>query len=580
MRRVRFIAIAALLSLALFLCGPQAQAWEFNMEGAFTWELEEMGQTGRNGFFGPYDVDAGAGGGSLPGAYAPYNFWVGSPDVGIAGLVSGSDAGWNTQYMGIDMEMRMNPALRIRGNYYIGAWNPPAGAATGFLVASEYQNSVHPGIQRSFSPGYWNTLWLTAQLPWGEVAFGKRASTWGTGLSWNGDESRSSESLGIRAPFGPFAITYSFYPSRRAGAGLYYNNEIDKNNTRIWDMGIPSLIYRCGPIDMGVQWNQVATHIGGESFVPAPGGDPTARLTGTYRDVDDLYGGAYFKYYNGRIFFNSEITYDSITSRNRDKLAGGGATPGVRDTYVEHWRYMVEASVLSGPLRVALLHAWFQGDDRRGGQFAAGVQAPGNVTFIDKRGTLRSNSFANSGLFRPYSLIMAYQYGTGTFINGDTLNGYLEDAVFYGARADYSVAANLNIYGTLVYAERQSKSGFGWGCISPDTALSDGSILVRGGGTPWTVPDRIGAPNIPDTYLGWEADLGLTWKLLEGLVVNSTVGYWQPGSWYKFACIDKSVAGWGVAGPAGSTNPADWGINPNRSIDPVWQWQVVVNGEF
>ncbi len=583
MHRVRLIAIVALLSLSLCVCSSQVQAWEFTMEGAFTWELEEMGQTGRNGFFGPYDVDAGAGGGFAAGYFAPYNFWIGSPDVGTPGVVSGSDAGWNTIYMGVDMQLRMNKALRIRGNYYIGSWNPD-NSGTAVQVASEYLNQSFPGIQRSFSPGYWNTLWLTVQLPWGQMAFGKRPSAWGTGLSWNGDESRSSESLALRTNYGPLSFQISFYPSRRGNLGSvqYYNRDVDKNNSRIWDITVPNILYRCGPVDLGVQYVLVNRHSGGEAFVPAitdgVPGDPTTRNTQNFRDRDDLYGGAYFKYYNGTIFFNTEFTYYEQTTRNRRKLASGAPRRGTRDDYIEHWRYMVEASALAGPLRVALLHAWIQGDDRRGGQFSGTAQAPGYVTFIDRRGSLRSDSFANSGLFRPYSLLLAYQYGTGMFINGDTGNGYLEDAVVYGARADYAVAANLNVYGTFFWAERQSKSGFGWGCIAPNTGATDGSIVMRGTAN----ADRIGAPNIPDTYLGWEIDAGFTWKLLEGLVVSSTLGYWQPGEWYKFACIDKSVVNWNAATPTAAinTDPAYWGINPDRSIDPVWGWQLVVNGEF
>ncbi|MFH1115096.1 MAG: hypothetical protein V1792_14390 [Pseudomonadota bacterium] len=584
MYRIRLLTLAALLSLSLCLCGAPGLAWEFEMKGAFTWELEEMGQTGRNGFFGPYDVDAGSGV-ELPGFFAPYNFWIGSPDVGTPGVVSASDAGWNTQFMGVDMEVKMNQALRVRGNYYIGSWNADG---TANVAASEYLNQSAPGIQRSFSPGYWNTLWLTAQLPWGDIAFGKRPSIWGTGLSWNGDESRTSESLALRSVYGPFGIQIAFYPSRRAdvGSALYYNPDVDKNNSRLYDITIPNLVYRCGPIDMGVQYVAITRHSGGEAYIPALGGDPAARNTQNYRDRDDQYAGAYLKYYNGTFFLNTEVTWYDQTTRNRRKTAGGLAHPGVRDDYIEHWRYMIEASMLAGPLKVGLLHAWLQGDDRRGGQFSGGVQAAGNVTYIDRRGSLRSNTFANSGLFRPYSLIQAYQYGMGMFINGDTGNGYVEDAVVYGARADYSLAANLNVYGTFFWAERQSKSGFGWGAISPNTGAVDGRIVQRGlaMATPTATAaenaDRIGAPNIPDTFLGWEVDAGFDWKLLEGLTVATTFGYWQPGGWYKFACIDKSVAGWGVAGPAGSTNPADWGINPNRSIDPVWQMQLTVNGEF
>lgn len=572
MTRVRHSVLGTLLCLALCACFSQAQAWEFTMEGAFSWELEEIGQIGTNGFFGPYDVDAGSGiAGTGPGFYAPYNFWIGEPDVGTPGFVSGSDAGWQTIYMGVDMQLRLNKALRIRGNYYIGSWGP---GGTAVNVASEHLNSSFPGIQQSFSPGYWNTLWLTAQLPWGTMAFGKRPSTWGTGLTYNGDESRSSESLALRAYYGPLSFQFTCYPSRRGNAGAvnYYNQDVDKNNTRFWDSTVPSILYRCGPIDTGILFTTQARRSGGEAFI----GTPANRTTQTYRDRDDMWFAGYFKYYNGRIFFNTEALWYQQTFRNRQKNAGGGGVIGVRDTYIDHWRYMAEAAVLAGPARVALLFAWLQGDDRRGGQFANGAQAIGNVTYTDKRGTLRNNTFSNSGLFRPFSLLQAYAYGAGMFVNGDTGNGYVEDAVVYGARADYSLAANLNVYGTFFWAERQSQSGFGWGCIAPNTAATDGSIVRRGTAD----GDRVGAPNIPDVNLGWEVDAGFDWQLLEGLMVNATFAYWQPGGWYKYACVDKSVVNWGVAGAPGSTNPADWGINPNRPIDAVWAMQLVVNGEF
>jgi len=69
--------------------------------------------------------------------------------------------------------------------------------------------------------------------------------------------------------------------------------------------------------------------------------------------------------------------------------------------------------------------------------------------------------------------------------------------------------------------------------------------------------------------LGYEIDLGLEWKLLEGWTAGVVVGYWLPGKWFSYACIDRSVAGWqtGVAGNF-------FGVRPDRGIDPV------VGGEF
>ncbi|MFH1115102.1 MAG: hypothetical protein V1792_14420 [Pseudomonadota bacterium] len=542
-------------ALCMVLMAGMAFGWEFTMEGSLSWELEAIGQNGTNGFFGKYDVDAGSGiAGAPAGTFAPLNAWLGEQG---GGLVSGSDGSWNTQYMSFDMELRMNEALRIRAQYYIGEWNPPADAATGSLVASEYLNDRHPGIQQAMSPGYWNYAFLSAQLPWGTVSLGKRPSEWGTGLSWNGDESRTSESFSITAPYGPFRVALGFYPSRRASSNEYYNPDMDKNNSRVWDATVPNITYRCGALDTGVQFTTVRRHSGGEGRVDTPDNRRTAY---TYRDREETYGGVYIKYYPSPIFFNAELTWFDQTNRNRRKDAGGGPAAGVRDTYIEHWRWMTEVSTLAGPMKVSLLYAWFSGGDRRNG------------SQIDRNGILASDSFANTGLFRPFSYLQVYGYGVGHFVNGSTGNGYVEDASVYGGRVDYSVAANLNVYGSFFWADRASKSGFGWGCITPDIDPADitgyGGAVNMGYGV-------AGAPSIPDSNLGWEINGGFDWQLLEGLVVNATFAYWQPGKWYKYACVDKGVVNW--ADPTAANN---WGINPNRSIDPIWGMELVVNAEF
>ncbi len=557
-------ALAALVGLSLILWSSPALAWEFTMEGAMSWEFEAIGQNGPNGFFGRYDTDAGSGiAGAPAGTFAPLNAWLGEQGGGI---VSGTDGSWNTQYMAVDMQLRMNTALRIRAQYYIGEWNPPPDAATGGLIASEYLNSRLPGIQQSMSPGYWNYMYLSGQLPWGSLSLGKRPSVWGTGLSWNGDESRTSESFSLTAPYGPLRVGLSFYPSRRGSTGDYYNPDFDKNNTRIWDATAPNVTYRCGALDTGVIFVANNRHSGGEGIIDTPA---NRQVEYRYRDRYETYGGAYIKYYPSPIFFNAEVTWLHQTNRNRRKTAAGAPAANVRDTYIEHWRWMTEIAALAGPMRFSLLYAWFSGGDRRNG------------SQIDRNGILESDSFANTGLFRPYSYLQVYGYGLGHFVNGSTGNGYAEDASIYGARIDYSLAANLNLFGTFFWAERVSQSGFGWGCIRPDidadAAFTAGDY---GGGVEMGFGPN-GAPSIPDSHLGWEINAGFVWQLLEGFVVSSTFAYWQPGNWYKYACIDKSVPNWAnPPGTLGSSNPADWGINPDRSIDPIWGMELVVSGEF
>jgi hypothetical protein len=627
MNRNRVWLLVAALCLAIAV---PAGAWEFNMDGAYTWEYNYRTQGGNSGFFGPYDQDAGSGiTNTVPGFYAPLNGWLGSM-VNNDGFVSGHDAAWAVMYMSTNMEVRINPAVRVRGNYYIGEWantlapdnafNPDFGE--GNLVASQYLTFRSTGIQRSFSPGYWNTLWMTAELPWGIVTFGKRKSTFGLGMYYNGEESRSSESLALTIPYGPLRFQMSFYPARRAtstdnnavvpsngannpiaGVGAnagqpqtntagYFNQDFDKNNGRWYDAG-SVITYRNGPVDIGLLLNIVRWTQGGEGLIQAPTTAGTSsRVARAFVEHEELYGVAYGKYNNGRFFLNAELDWNLQTNRNRRRTAGGALDlsdanfPGPRDSYMENWRAVAEGGVLCGPAKLSLLYGWAAGADRRNG---TQIDRTGLVTAAGRagNGVRRASSFSNTGLYRPYSLLMVYSYGLGTHINGDTGNGYVEDASTYGARLDYAVAANLNTYLSFFWADRAVQSGYGWGFISPvrlqgtatNPTVSRGTVMLShdtgGTGTLTT-----GAPSIPDTNLGYEFGAGLDWKLLEGLLLNVSTAYWQPGQWFAWACRDRSVINWGTTTGVGTNNPALWGINPNKQIDPVFGIELKVVGEF
>ena len=585
--------ITPILAVGLIVClmVPGANAWEFSMDGTFTWSYEVRGQTGTNGFFGAYDQDAGAAG-NVAGTFAPLNFWTGfrmtdgqiQPAANAQDMVSGSDAGVNSIYMSTNMQVRLNPAVRIRGNYYIGQWESLNYAATGntqvanaLLVSPEYLNMHFHGVQRSFSPGYWRTLWLTAQLPWGEIAVGKRPSSWGMGLTFDGAKNRTSESLALAAPFGPVRVQLGLYPSRRAHATEYYNNSYDKNNSRVFDWSA-NVTYACGPMSAGVVANFVQAHSGGESLLVAPVNRITLQAPGTngvYNDYAEWYGNVFFKYNNGRFFVNSEAaTFQGI----RRFLSGaeGAAlttTNGVwfpdnvnAPTYNNFWAGAVEAGILTGPAKLSLLGAWLTGSDTRN----------------DNNGTRRlievgiqPDTFSNTSIFLPYSYLMAYSYGMGNTLSAtDSREGFVSDASVYAARLDYAVAANLNLFGSFVWAERFSKSGYTWGFLYPDPTITTGGWTTRRN----NITGQANPPSIPDTALGWEIDAGVDWKLLEGLTVRTTVAYWQPGKWFNFACQDKSVPTWGNVANGNWGN--NWLTRPDKTIDPIWGLDIKLEGTF
>jgi len=619
MNRYRLLVLFAVIGLSIPLMVAPAPAWEFSMDGAFTWEFEYRGQGGREGFFGPYDVDAGSGTAALPaspvagapyelngagvvppganvlaasgalvvpagygaaGFFAPLNFWLGGNmplnDEGLnsrgSSFASGSDGSWQTIYMTTNMQIRMNQALRVRGNYYIGSWNDSGWPQSlGDMVAPELINYSSPGVKRSFSPGYWRTLWLTAELPWGIIAIGKRPSTWGTGLAWNGADNRSSESLAITVPYGPLRFQVSIYPSRRGNTTTdYYNKNFDKNNARYWDSVFPMFTYSQGPLDMGVLFNFVKRSNGGEGRIEAP----VTRSARFYNDFDEFYGGAYLKYFNGRFFFNTEVDWDHQTLRRgqpRDSIGTVVARPAV-PFYREHWRFMAETGTVSGPAKVSLLYAWSSGPDRRNG-------GPIDRTGLQTDVGIRSNSFANTGFFRPYSYLMVYSYGLGTHFNADTRNGTVEDASILAARVDYAVASNLNVYGSFFWADRTNKSGYGWGFMRPDVAWPFGKVRwaerVNNATNVYAVT---APPNIPDPNLGYEIGAGMDWKLLENFTVNLSCSYWQPGKWFSYACTTKVIPTWNTQ--LNAPGLPGWGVWPERNIDPVWGLELKVVGDF
>ena len=76
MKNSRLLTTALVLGLSVALFVAPACAWEFEMDGVYTWQYEVRGQNGSQGFFGAYDA-AQSGAAEAVGFYAPYNFYTG-----------------------------------------------------------------------------------------------------------------------------------------------------------------------------------------------------------------------------------------------------------------------------------------------------------------------------------------------------------------------------------------------------------------------------------------------------------------------------------------------------------------------
>jgi len=180
-----------------------------------------------------------------------------------------------------------------------------------------------------------------------------------------------------------------------------------------------------------------------------------------------------------------------------------------------------------GPAKLSLLYAFSPGLDRR-----AGVMFDRQPSAILSQPTL-VRQLAGVSLWRQYGYILPYTYNSGLPnignkpLDSPNKEGQMLDALVLAGRLDWALASNLNLFGTYLWAERASK-GYSWGSISPNTGSFYGSYNNQQFWTPFKVGGVVmypagqvagqyypqTSPNVLDTPLGYEVDLGLDWKLL------------------------------------------------------------------
>lgn len=311
---------AVMLVLCLVIGVGQALGWEFSMQGDWNWEYKYYSQMGHNGFFGRYDVSNGA----FDTSGANSNGWLGN-EILWDRLTAGTDASASSMYMHLNPEFRINEALRVRGSYYIGSWGFEGGPyADGLLNAPEYFTNTIPGRQSSFSPGYWNTLWASAQTPWGVVVLGKRPFSFGTGLILDGEDNTTYEGLLLVVPYGPFRFGGAWMPwttSSNVVDGFDpetgYEQYVMADKNGVQDVRVGGFFtYDAGPVSCGALTEYFRWHIGPDSQFYE-----SSRYTFITRDTTLQYGTAYAKFNNGRFFFNAEAAFIKRDTHRQNSLS-------------------------------------------------------------------------------------------------------------------------------------------------------------------------------------------------------------------------------------------------------------------
>ncbi|MHB8204138.1 MAG: hypothetical protein ACYDHG_10615 [Desulfomonilaceae bacterium] len=561
-----WLGLLATLLLALFVA--PAFAWEFKMGGQFEWRYRYIGRAnGYQDLFGdmrfqdnPLNTT-----GQVIGFAGP-NFWRGYNGANNNPMATGS---WGDQVRVVkggfayadcdgseyDQRMTFTPELRVNNAIYFMMNMDLAGIRnkynhrdmeTNGILDRWYQDRMSQNAFDTAMIPSFNQYKLVCQLPWFLLSLGAKDFPFGTGALL-GYDTRASALFSV-IPYGPFLIEPGIWNSRGPeGWGAYIpyissgpapNSVIDmdngKHNVVLWAL---LGLYRSGPLEIGGGFiNRIehdsAADPGGFGVRPVAYGPYMPAQTYNYgaRDLTVMIYEIYAKYNNGRFFANAEYNWALV-----DLTYGGVGTPhaaefsGAPPIHEEASSLYAEAGALCGPAKLGFLLGWSSG----------GCLNNWNPTKVYTALDLnyQVTDAYNYLMFHTYGGGNNAPWGYGVSVTNDE-NGMMADAWALAARLDYAVAANLNVWGSYMWASRVEENSTYAGQYT--SYAGPGGIGNVQAAQNWKLANIPGAgpnanPYVDDAFLGWEAQLGVDWKLLENMSVMTRYAYWQPGPWFDQA---------------------------------------------
>ncbi len=286
-------------------------------------------------------------------------------------------------------------------------------------------------------------------------------------------------------------------------------------------------------------------------------------------DENTLINLAFFKFNNGRFFTNAEYSWANINTTFPSNVPANFApAPGPAPVYTEAYHFFSEFGLFSGPAKLSLMFA----------------QASGPVLNNRNPTKVYAAYPVNYQALEPYEFLMFNTYGGGnsggwnatdiTFVSDD--HGMLSDGYCFAGRLDYAMAANLNVYGTYIWAHRLERAGFFNGqVIDTGDGFQDKFGFGSGFGVrvpPGTFLNQYGGST---KYLpGWIRRLGGKRRdrleALGRLDLQNPLFLLETGSGFDYA---YQAWGWGTAFSV--TGPTDGVIVRDRSAINALQFSVL-----
>ncbi|MEW6350876.1 MAG: hypothetical protein AB1646_17600 [Thermodesulfobacteriota bacterium] len=552
--------------LAVITAVSAADAWEFRMRGEYEFRARYFSRTGNQDLFGDARSQQALGAGGFIGFAGPSYYMVGALQPAarsdaLRGTVQITRGGFSRRgdkaRIG-DTKLTLYPAIHVNSAVSVLAALNFGGFRHKFAMSrfdgqfvpyggGVLRYNLMPGVppyERYYmfgsSDGGYNTASLLSVdqlkaivvMPMLTLAVGVKNFPIGTGATYG--RNTREESVYMVAPYGPLSFHYYLFVTQPSGERFppEFLNVI----------GIPDRWETSGDVDLAslifqgffAQYHAANVEIGLGGFFHAdsiPG--PAALSERSWKQQwTQLLG--WMKYHNGRLFFNGEVALEDAELVSRH-----GPSPLRYDLTGYH--SFVETGVVLGAGKLSLMWA----------------QASGRDLGLDDN--TRSTSYVvpiNYQALEPYNYLMFHTYAGGNNQFNRDGTGEMGDALALAVRGDYAAAANLNIFGSLMWAKRLERQGYFAGAfgtadsyrlagVPPGTAPKDYGYGTPGNTTglqaqQWKAANSGSPaaglnPYVEDGSLGWEAVLGLSWQILEGVTWNARFSRWQPGPWFDQA---------------------------------------------